>query len=98
MIDVLQHGVIADGTTMNTVALQPLIDRCSQNGGGSLAFPAGCYLTGGLELRDDIHLHLEAGATLLGSTSLADYRHYPHLLAADPENEWELIPCWTQRE
>ena len=23
---------------------------------------------------------------------------YPHLLAADPEKEWELIPCWNQHD
>jgi hypothetical protein len=23
---------------------------------------------------------------------------YPHLLAADPEKEWELIPCWNQQD
>ncbi len=76
MIDVLEHGAKPDGHTLNTGALQPLIDRCAEAGGGVLTFPAGRYLTGGLVLRDRIHLHLEAGATLLGSTDPADYTLY----------------------
>jgi len=76
MNNVLEHGVLADGVTLNTQALQALIDRCAETGGGTLLFPAGRYLTGGLRLRDNIHLHLEAGATLLGSTTLTDYHHY----------------------
>ncbi len=23
---------------------------------------------------------------------------YPHLIAADPEREWELLPCWNQQD
>jgi polygalacturonase len=72
-IDVTGHGVRGDGVTLNTPALQTLIDRCGESG-GTLQFPAGRYLTGGLELRSHVHLHLHAGAVLLGSTNLADYR------------------------
>jgi len=76
MINVLEHGVIADGATANTRAIQALIDECARSGGGTLVFPAGRYLSGGLELRDDIHLHFEAGAVLLGNPDIADYTHY----------------------
>lgn len=74
--NVIEHGVVPDGRTPSTAALQSLIDRCVEAGGGTLVFPAGRYLTGGLVLGDDIHLRFEAGATLLGSTDLADYHHY----------------------
>ncbi|MEI8311911.1 MAG: glycosyl hydrolase family 28 protein, partial [Verrucomicrobiota bacterium] len=94
MIDVLQHGVIADGTTLNTAALQALIEECAKSGGGTLAFPAGRYLTGGLVLRDNIHLHLESGAFLLGSTNLDDYPLFdpvPVHFAEDQEGLRALI-------
>lgn len=73
MLNVLEHRVIPDGQTLNTVTLQALIDSCGEAAGGTLIFPAGKYLTGGLMLRDNIHLHLEAGAIILGSTNLDDY-------------------------
>ncbi len=72
-MNVLTEGIAADGKTLVTAKLQTLIDRLAEGGGGTLVFPAGNYLTGGLTLRDGIHLHLEAGATLLGSTDLDDY-------------------------
>ncbi|MEI8309359.1 MAG: glycosyl hydrolase family 28 protein, partial [Verrucomicrobiota bacterium] len=53
--------------------LQGLIDELAATGGGTLVFPAGRFLTGGLILRDGIHLHLEMGSVLLGSCDLDDY-------------------------
>lgn len=67
------YGVVSDGVTLNTTRLQGLIDRVSQEGGGVLLFEAGDYLTGNLVLKSDIELHLEKGATILGSTNPYDY-------------------------
>jgi polygalacturonase len=94
MIDVLEQGIVPDGNTLNTSALQALIDRCGEAGGGTLTFPAGRYLTGGLVLRSHIHLHLEAGATLLGSTNLDDYTLYhpaPVRFYEDPDGVRALL-------
>lgn len=82
---VTEHGVVPDRQTINTKALQTLIDRCSATGGGKLRFPAGYYLTGGLVLRSHITLELENGATLLGSPRLVDYHHYHPSPEAFPE-------------
>ncbi len=73
MINVLEHNVVADGTTQNTTALQNLVDRTAA---GTLMFPPGDYLTGGLVLHGNLTLHLEAGATVLGSTAVEDYTHH----------------------
>ena len=75
-IIVSQRGVKGDGVTLNTLRLQQAIDELSQQGGGRLRFPAGCYLTGSLQLRNGVELHLEQGATLLGSS---DPTHYTAL-------------------
>lgn len=70
---VLDHGVVGDGTTKNTTALQRLIDRLAAAGGGTAYFPPGRYLTGALHLRSNLTLHLEAGAKLQFSADFADY-------------------------
>src|SRR4051812_38688716 len=63
-----ERGVVGDGTTLNTAAIQKLIDETSAQGGGTVTFPAGRYLTGTIQLKDGVTLHLDAGAVLLGST------------------------------
>lgn len=72
--NVLQEpGVLADGKELNTEALQQAIDKASSSGGGTLIFPAGIYLTGTLHLKNNVTLHLEPGAVLLGSPEIKDY-------------------------
>lgn len=64
---------VGDGKTLNTQALQQAIDEISNNGGGCLTLTPGTYLTGMLIMKSNVELHLEAGATLLGSTNPYDY-------------------------
>ena len=71
---VTDYGAKSDTTVLYTAALQQCIDRCSADGGGRVVIPAGAYKTGTLILRSNVHLHLELGATLYGSTDLKDYR------------------------
>jgi polygalacturonase len=73
MIDVRSCGATGDGRTLDTPAIQAAIEACAQQGGGTVIFPAGRYVTGSIFLRDNITLHLEAGAALLGSEDPADY-------------------------
>jgi parallel beta-helix repeat protein len=74
-VDVIQAGVIGDGVTVNTAAIQKAIDICSADGGGTISFPAGRYLTGTIQIKSNVTLRLEKDATLLGSTEAADYRN-----------------------
>ncbi len=76
MINVLERGVIPDGVTCNTIALQRVLDECQEKGGGTLYFPPGRYLTGGLTLCSHLTLQFEGGAVLLGSTDPDDYTLY----------------------
>lgn len=71
---VTDYGAKSDTTILCTAVLQQCIDRCSADGGGRVVIPAGTYKTGSLILRSNVHLHLELGATLYGSTNLKDYR------------------------
>lgn len=75
IMDVTTAGVVGDGTTLNTAAIQKAIDECSAGGGGTVLFPAGRYLTGTIQIKSNVTLRLDEQATLLGSTDAADYRN-----------------------
>lgn len=74
-------GAAGDGAALDTGPLQAAIDACAANGGGTVFLPPGRYLTGALVFRDNVTLHLEAGAVLLGSQDPACYPAAP--------NRWE---------
>jgi polygalacturonase len=76
--NVREYGAAGDGRVLDTAALQAAIDACRDRGGGMVFIPAGNYLTGPLFLRSDIHLHLDAGAVLLGSENPGDYPIVDH--------------------
>jgi hypothetical protein len=71
--NIKRYGAIADGETNNTAAIQKAIDEATANGGGSVMVPAGKFVTGVLDLKSNVELHLNKGAFLLGSTVRADY-------------------------
>jgi len=56
-----------------TSTFQSQIDSCSRAGGGIVRVPAGKYIIGTLYLKDNVQLHLDSGAVLLGSTRFEDY-------------------------
>jgi Endopolygalacturonase len=72
-------GAVADGKTLNTASLQAAIDFASSNGGGRVVLTAGNYVSGSIYLKNDVTLHLEAGATLLGSLNPWDYVKDPYI-------------------
>ena len=73
VFNVLDSGVIGDGETLNTKALQKAIDACAESGGGVLRVPAGEYVTGTIQIKSNVILSLEYGASILGSTNHDDY-------------------------
>lgn len=70
---ILKYGIEPNGEVLNTEAIQKLIDKVSQSGGGRITFSPGIYLTGSLTLRSNVELHFEKGAKLLGSTNPDHY-------------------------
>lgn len=73
VLNVLDYGASGTETRSDTSSIQAAINACAGAGGGTVLFPPGRYLTGTLFLRDHVGLRLSDGATLLGSTNLADY-------------------------
>jgi hypothetical protein len=70
---ITDHGAVGNGVTLNTKAIQKAIDAAHAAGGGTVRVPAGDFLTGTIELKSRVTLHLGQGARLLGSPDLADY-------------------------
>lgn len=73
VFNISEYGARADGRTLNTAAIQRAIDACHDAGGGRVYCGAGDFLTGSLQLKSRVDLHLSPGCRLVGSSNLADY-------------------------
>jgi hypothetical protein len=85
--NIRDHGATGDGVTLDTGAINRALAACAAAGGGQVRFPPGRYLSGTVQLRSRVTLFLEAGATLVGTTNLAEYRQ-PAPPAFLPEARW----------
>jgi polygalacturonase len=72
MFDVREFGAKGDGVTLDTKAIQNAVDKCGALG-GVVVFSRGTFLTGSIELRSNVEIHIQTGATILGSPNLAEY-------------------------
>lgn len=75
--NVTDFGAKADGTTLNTNIIQHAIDYVSAQGGGTVVFTPGRYLTGTIYIKSGVTLELQNGSELLGSTNPWDYDKNP---------------------
>ena len=73
IFNVKDTGADGNEKTKDTPAIQKSIDMCTNAGGGMVYFPPGEYLSGTIYLKDNVDLHVEAGAKILGSPDLEDY-------------------------
>jgi polygalacturonase len=64
LFDVKAHGATGVRTQNATGPCQAAIDACTAAGGGTVYVPPGEYSVGMLHLKDNVTLHVEAGATL----------------------------------
>ena len=91
--DILSFGAKGDGLTDDAVAIQKTIDRCSEAGGGVVLLPRNhVFLSGPVELKSNVELHLEATATLKANPDEGIYR-----LSAFGENRGEgMLWLWAK--
>ncbi len=89
-VSVRAFGAIGDGVHLDTKAIQAAIDACAREGGGEVLFPIGTYLSGTVFLKDDVTLHLDPQAVLLGSKDVADYAAPA---AGDPSDTMGGLVC-----
>ncbi|HRB79720.1 MAG TPA: glycosyl hydrolase family 28 protein, partial [Niabella sp.] len=66
-------GVKPDSNIVQTKAIQAVIDKAAENGGGVIIVPKGTFLSGSLFFKPKTHLYLEPGATIKGSTDISDF-------------------------
>ena len=90
------YGAIADGKTVNTVAIQKAIDSAAR-AGGVVTFAPGVYLTGALFLKSQMEFRLDAGVELRGVQDIAAYPVMPTRIAGI-EMKWPsaLINIYRQ--
>jgi len=63
--NVRDFGAIGDGTNLDSPAINKTIEAAAAAGGGTVLVPAGTYLSGSIHLQSNIHLLIDAGATIL---------------------------------
>lgn len=76
MINILDHGAVGDGRTLNTQAFSSAVAAAKESG-AAICVPAGTFLTGTI-LLEGVSLYLEAGAVIKASSDLADYPVQPY--------------------
>ena len=68
---ITDYGVKNDSNIVQTSAIQAVIDRAAQEGGGVVVIPEGTFLTGGLFFKQGTHLHVIG--RLKGSERIIDF-------------------------
>ncbi|MBV8904087.1 MAG: right-handed parallel beta-helix repeat-containing protein, partial [Acidobacteriia bacterium] len=71
--NVRDFGAKGDGKTLDTKAIQSAIDDCFAAGGGTILLPEGKFLTGTIELKSNVTLHIAASGELTGTTDGTQY-------------------------
>jgi polygalacturonase len=67
IFNVRDFGAVGDGKNLDSPAINQAIDAAVAAGGGTVLVPAGTYLSGSIHLQSNIHLLIDAGATILGA-------------------------------
>lgn len=65
--NVIDFGAKGDSTAFDTDAINMAIETAASNGGGTIYFPAGKYLSFSIRLKSNITLHLDNGAFLIAA-------------------------------
>jgi hypothetical protein len=71
--DPLVITISPEDNTVLTDQIQQAIDSAGNEGGGTVLFPQGKYITGGLRLRSNVTIQFEEGAILESSNNLSDF-------------------------
>jgi hypothetical protein len=85
---ITDHGARTHRKELNTGAIQAAIDACHGAGGGMVRVPPGRFRTGSLLLKSNVHLHLEAGAILQGSSDWHDYQSFMDWPSLNRPRQW----------
>jgi polygalacturonase len=70
---IIQYGAVNDGISLNTKSINEAIKDCSSKGGGIVLIPEGLWLTGPIEMKNNVNLHLKRAAILLFTPDKSQY-------------------------
>jgi polygalacturonase len=73
VFNVRDFGALGDSIALDHHAIQRAIDAAAASGGGTVLLPPGNYRCGSIKLKSSVHLHLEFGAKIIGSSNREDY-------------------------
>ncbi len=85
---VSDYGAVGDAVTLCTESIQRTIDTCAAQGGGTVTFGPGIYLTGSIFLKSNVILDIPKGTQLIGSQNLKDYKLLPQTRVAGITISW----------
>jgi len=88
-VSIATFGAKGDGITLNTVNINKAISSVSQKGGGVVLIPSGLWLTGPIELKSNVNLHLKRNAILQFTDDFNQYKLV--------EGNWEGQPAWRNQ-
>ncbi|WP_316798806.1 glycoside hydrolase family 28 protein [Pedobacter frigidisoli] len=86
---IVSLGAKGDGITLNTSMINQAISAVSKKGGGVVLIPSGLWLTGPIELKSNVNLHLKRDAILQFTDDFNQYKLV--------EGNWEGQPAWRNQ-
>jgi polygalacturonase len=84
--NVKTFGAKGDGKSVDSPAINKAIETAAAAGGGTVLFPAGTYLCFTIQLKSNIALYLDQGATILA----ADPKEAKGTYDLPEPNEWDM--------
>jgi len=74
--DVRSFGATGDGKTLDTDAINRTIAAAAAEGGGTVEFPPGTYLSFSIRLKSHVWLHLSPGSVIEAAAEAPGFGHY----------------------
>ncbi|GGI51952.1 glycoside hydrolase [Mucilaginibacter galii] len=72
--NIVKYGAKADGITLNTQSINNAITACSTKGGGVVLIPDGLWMTGPIQLKSNVDLHVSRAALLQFTDDKSQYK------------------------
>jgi len=82
--NIVNYGAKSDGITLVTKNINDAIVACNKKGGGVVVVPKGLWITGPIELKSNVNLHLQKNSILQFTR---DFNQYPLV-----KSNWEGLP------
>ena len=83
-LNIVKFGAKSDGITLNTNSINAAITASNKKGGGVVVIPSGLWLTGPVEFKSNVNLHLQKGALLQFTDNFDQYELV--------KSNWEGLP------